>query len=543
MSTQTPAAAEAPITPFIRKASGLVRDFSVWDSWIYNCLAINPIVSGTVSFFLVTTTYPRASLPLALLIAGAFCIFEAVAYSCFQAIMPRTGGDYLFQSRTFGGGFATIVAFTNSTFAQIFYMAIAGFLLATQIFSPFFLLMAAQFHVSAFSSIGTWMLTKPGVLTMGLVATAYAVYINAVGLRIYAFVQRYLFWIGNVCLLIAALILVFSSKSGFISNFNSFMSSNYHVTGAYGKIVAGAHGVNFGFSLKQTIEATVLAAFSLIYPAWGVQQAGEIRRANSLKSNLISMVGAEVACCAGLAILALLMIDRTGQSFLYASQTGFASGHTVLPVPPFFGFFVAVMGKAGIFIIIAAIMYLTHLMGNWPNACLGSTRTTLAMAFDRVLPERFGAVSSRWHTPVFAILAFGVVAIPLCVLYAYSSSFVALLVSFFLINVVSFAGTMLAAMVLPWRSRDVYQSTKVARYKVAGIPLISFAAAIWLVFAAFIAWQCLTQDAIGVNSTKGLIFLGAMYGASAIIYLAAKTYRGRIQGIDLRASYQQLPAE
>jgi amino acid transporter len=543
MTTETVTTADRPVTPFTRKASGLVRDFSVWDSWIYNCLAINPIVSGTVSFFLVTTTYPRASLPLALLIAGAFCVFEAIAYACFQAIMPRSGGDYLFQSRTFGGGFATIVAFTNSTLAQIFYMAIAGFLLATQIFSPFFLLMAAQFHVSAFANIGTWMLTKPGVLVMGLVAAAYAVYINAVGLRIYAFVQRYLFWIGNACLLIAVVILLLSSKAAFISNFNSFMSSNYHVTGAYGKIVASAHSVNFSFSFTQTIEATVLAAFSLIYPAWGVQQAGEIRRANSLKSNITSMVGAEVACCVALAILAVLMISRTGQSFLYASQTQFSSGHTVLPVPPFFGFFVAVMGKAGIFIIIAAIMYLTHLMGNWPNACLGSTRTTLAMAFDRVLPERFGVVSSRWHTPVFAIVVYGIIAIPLCALYAYSSSFVALLVSFFLINVVSFAGTMLAAMILPWRSRGVYQSTPVAKYKVAGIPLITFAAAVWLVFACFITWQCLTQDVIGVNTTKGLVFLGVMYGTSTLIYIAAKLYRGRVQGMDLTAAYAELPAE
>jgi hypothetical protein len=102
---------------------------------------------------------------------------------------------------------------------------------------------------------------------------------------------------------------------------------------------------------------------------------------------------------------------------------------------------------------------------------------------------------------------------------------------------------MLAAMILPWRSRGVYQSTLVAKHKVAGIPLITFAAAVWLVFACYIIWQCLTQDAIGVNTTKGLIFLGAMYGASTLIYIGAKLYRRWVQGMDLDAAYAELPAE
>jgi len=57
------------------------------------------------------------------------------------------------------------------------------------------------------------------------------------------------------------------------------------------------------------------------------------------------------------------------------------------------------------------------------------------------------------------------------------------------------------------------------------IPLITVAAGVWLVFAVFITWQCLTQDPVGVNSTKGLVFLGVMYGVSAIVYLGARWYR------------------
>lgn len=533
-----PAAAEQPYT---RKASGLVRDFSVLDTWIYNVLAINPIVSGTVSFFLVTVTYPRASIWLAILIAGFFCIFLAIAYSCLVAIMPRSGGDYIFQSRTFGGAFGTICAFTNSTLAQIFYMGIAGFLLATQILSPFLLMLGAEYNANWLMDAGEWLLTDWGIFVMGFVATAFAVFINLIGLRRYALAQRYSFWIGNACLLAAILLLLFSSKQDFINHFNSFMQSTYGVNHAYDSVVSqGPSG--FSFSLKDTIFATVVAAFSLIYPAWGVQQAGEVRKANALASNLRAMVGAEVFCFTLLAVLAALITSRVGSAFLYGAQSGFAEGESVLPVPPFFGFFVVVLGNAGIFIFLAGIMYLSSFLMNWPNACLGSTRTTMAMSFDRVLPPALGKVSARFHTPIISIFLFGVLGLVACALYSFSESFVSLLVSFFLVNVVAFAGSMLAAIVLPFRRRQLYESTAVARFKILGLPGISVAAGIWLIFAVWIAIRCLTADELGVNSTKGLIFLGCLYGFSTVLYIGSALYH-RSTGVGLGASYRELPAE
>ena len=57
-----------------------------------------------LSYALVATTYPRASIWLALVIAGVLCTFEAVVYAFFTTAMPRSGGDYVFQSRIIGGG-------------------------------------------------------------------------------------------------------------------------------------------------------------------------------------------------------------------------------------------------------------------------------------------------------------------------------------------------------------------------------------------------------------------------------------------------------
>ena len=54
-----------------------------------------------------------------------------------------------------------------------------------------------------------------------------------------------------------------------------------------------------------------------------------------------------------------------------------------------------------------------------PNAPLGATRVMVAMSFDRVLPEWFGRVNPRSHTPVNSIIVFTVICIAVAALYAY----------------------------------------------------------------------------------------------------------------------------
>jgi hypothetical protein len=47
---------------------------------------------------------------------------------------------------------------------------------------------------------------------------------------------------------------------------------------------------------------------------------------------------------------------------------------------------------------------------------------------------------------------------------------------------------------------------------------------------------------IGVGNTNSIIFLGVVYGAAAVVYVAARLIR-RSQGIDLDAIHAEIPAE
>jgi amino acid transporter len=529
---------------FARKASGLVRDFSQLDAWIYNVLAINIVLNVALSYALVAVTYPRASIWLALVLAGIFCTFEAIVYAIFTTAMPRSGGDYVFQSRVLGGGVATMFAFTAVTLSQIIWMALAGWFGANLILSPFLTLLGGVYNWGWAVDAGEWFAKDIGVFTMGVVSIAWASFVNIRGLRVYAYWQRYFFWVGLACLAIVTVAMLFSSNADFQNNLNHFMSTNYGVSNAYDKVIQQGGTTDVSFSLGQTLLATVIASFALIYPAWSVQQAGEIKRASSLKGNVRSIVGAEVFSFIVVAIVGALLYDRVGQEFLYAAGTSYYEGtESVLPVAPFFGFFAALVSTAPIFVWISFVMFFAWYWMWFPNIMVGGTRVVLAMSFDKVLPSWFGKVDRHTHSPVNATIAMAAASLVMVALYSFVEAFLALTLGLLVLNITGFAATMVAGAVFPWKRRDMYRATPAARHTVFGIPLISIAAVIFLGFVVFVDIQALRADELGINGTKGLLLVGGTYVVAALIYIGSKIYRRRRENLDLSLVYRELPSE
>ena len=104
---------------------------------------------------------------------------------------------------------------------------------------------------------------------------------------------------------------------------------------------------------------------------------------------------------------------------------------------------------------------------------LSSTRVIFAAAFDRILPEKVADVSERKHVPVWALILMLAPALVVSAFYAYTSAFKTWILDATLVIAVTFFGTAIAATVLPWAKKRLYESSPMARYKVAGIPLIT----------------------------------------------------------------------
>ena len=103
---------EAP-TLFLRKATGLVKGWSQFDAFVYSFMSVNFVTLGLFFALSVLAFVPTGQVLPALLISGVFVSFLVVTYAGLISVMPRAGGDYVWQSRVLGGGIAFVLAVTG----------------------------------------------------------------------------------------------------------------------------------------------------------------------------------------------------------------------------------------------------------------------------------------------------------------------------------------------------------------------------------------------------------------------------------------------
>src|ERR687892_234786 len=109
---------------FVRKATGLVRSWSVFDAFIYALFSINLITLGLYSFSQMY--YFGGGLIPALIVSALFIFFEVIVYAALIAVMPRSGGDYVWQSRILGGAVGFILAVTGWWFILWLWVPLYG---------------------------------------------------------------------------------------------------------------------------------------------------------------------------------------------------------------------------------------------------------------------------------------------------------------------------------------------------------------------------------------------------------------------------------
>src|SRR5262245_31238731 len=100
---------EAP-TLFLRKATGLVKGWSKFDAFVYSFMSVNIVTLALFGSWLFLGYAPTGQVIPAILISGFFMTFLVITYSSLISVMPRAGGDYVWQSRVMGGGIAFVLA-------------------------------------------------------------------------------------------------------------------------------------------------------------------------------------------------------------------------------------------------------------------------------------------------------------------------------------------------------------------------------------------------------------------------------------------------
>jgi APA family basic amino acid/polyamine antiporter len=538
MATVAAGAGDAERALFVRKATGLVRGWSVRDAFIYAAFSINLVTLGFTAFS-YGPFIPKGSLLWAVLLAGAYLVLQGITYASLIAAMPRAGGDYVWISRVLGGSTGFVLAITGWWFILWLWVPIYANILNIEVLGPLSAIIGWDSAVTFWSG-------NDGIFVSSVITALLASGFIALGIRTYARVQKICFYGGVLALAVVAILLLVNSKTSFISHFNDQSSDLYGVKNAYAATLkAGTDGYTpagvGSFALGATFLLVPFMAFFNLWSNWGATLYGEVRGASDFRKNIYAMGGALVATTIVAVVLFLLFSKTFGWDFYNAANNAYWLGTNPNGVFPYPGLLAAsFLGSPVLQFILIAVLSLWF-FGWVGTVFLSSTRVIFAAAFDRVLPESVAKVSGA-GVPWVALLLMLVPSLGLAALYAYSTDFRTYTFDATLVIAVTFLGSALAAAVLPWKKRDIYNASPIARYKVAGIPLITFAAVTFIVFLVFCLYKWLQADVYGVNKTSSLIFMGCLYGLAVAIYVASRIYR-RQQGMDLSMVYGEIPAE
>ncbi len=546
-------------TLFLRKATGLVRSWSVFDAFIYAFFSINLV---TLGFYIISQMwFFEGGLIPTMIISGIIILTEVVVYAGLIAVMPRAGGDYVWQSRILGGGLGFVLAVTGWWFILWLWTPLYADMLRHIFFVPLLAVLGMKDTALWFAwDPNAWMLVV--VLTCVFVAV-----VIAMGMKTYAAVQKFCFWAGNAGLAVCALFLLLgnnaSFKAGLEANATKLFGAApgvYDATMAAGQAAGGITPL-LGGSLTAIFLAMPYIVFFNLWPNWGATLYGEVKGADDFKKNFWGMAWALIATTV-IGVVFFLLVNKTitweflnnANAAYWSYRWGFSADAPPLnfwPYPGLLAMFLTTNPLLQLVVLLAMSMWFFGWAG---TVFLSSTRVIFAAAFDRLLPEAVASVEPRTRTPIWSLALMIVPGLIVSALYVYNLfGFASLTLASTLVIAVTYLGSTIAAIVLPYTKKDLYEASPIAKYKVAGVPLITVCGVIFAAFLIFLLYQWLLDPnalygigySINENGYKNgtsLIFMGVMYLLALGIYLGAKMVR-KNQGVDIDMVYKEIPVE
>jgi basic amino acid/polyamine antiporter, APA family len=434
------------------------------------------------------------------------------------------------------------------------WVALSGWLMAVLGLAPTFIGLGVTTGVQAFTDFGVWAASTTGIITISILNALLSLVLLVSGFRNYVRLQ-YVMWYSILISFGLMLILFFTTgPEAFRSSINGFAGAVDGVQGffATAKAAAAEAGVNFNppFWLFGTLMVAPIAWTSLQWATYSVEQGGEIKNAHVFRNQVFILAGS-LALTAGLLILlASGMQSGMGQDGVLVASSGYWYGVPEALVGGTFlmpNLLAIALTSSPIIVALIGIGYIMNSFQIVCNCYIGTTRIMVAQGLDGLLPEWFSRVHPRWKTPANAHLAYFLGSVPIILLFNlvgdWSTKW-ALGVT--LANGAVFVLSALAAALLPYRARSLYEASPGAKYKVGDIPVVTIVGALGFLLGGFMLWAFLFVDDLGLafsadNPTPYAMVLGTIV-FGAVVYWIMRTVKAR-RGIKVEYAFAEIPPE
>jgi basic amino acid/polyamine antiporter, APA family len=544
-TSSTPTAPDSLQAPFVRKATGMVRELALWDIIAYNAAIATPIgVALSLSLFFAYGAFPGANLVVALLLALVGIFFTYVMFGLLSAAMPRVGGDYTYLSRILHPAVALA---SNVTFVAALVLSI-GWIAAIavrQAFAP------ALAQIGTISGNGWWItagetISRNGwTFLLGSLMVIGCGALAALGTKLAGRIMTVLYLMSFLGAVLTVIVLLVTSHDSFVNHLNSFAepitgtNDTYNATIAAGREAGLVYPSESGYSFENTLGAVFIAygltfsAYSSVYLAGEMKGAG--RRARQFQGIFIGGYGNAI-----MLILSVLVLTSTlGYNFFAAASTG----NLGIPIAPYANFFVGiVVGNTAFATLLALLFICAILPWMYANAAI-LYRAPFAWAFDGLVPRRLTKVHDRTHTPVFAIATTTALSVAVCAWSSFTLSFLTVFSYLVLFAFFTIALVGVAAVLMPSRLPEVYRGSP-ADWRIAGVPVLPVVGAVAIVWnVAMMGLAVKFHSNIGIPHIRNAIMvLGGTVLAGVLFYYVARAVQ-RSRGVDIDLAYRAIPPE
>ncbi|MEM3186477.1 MAG: APC family permease [Conexivisphaerales archaeon] len=513
----------------MRESKGLVKRVSMLDAISLNISNMFAGAAlGIIGFTMIAVNVIGVNLAIASLIAFLISIPEIVVYSMMTSRVSRTGGDYVWVTRAFGGFFGSSLSLMGYTLETLAYLAL--------------ITLSAVFAIGSvalfFGNTGFLGLALPGDIPgsqplyqflLGGVIFAILIAINILrpnaGYKLVSVLTAF----GIVTLLAAIGTLLAYGHQGVVNYMNSFGDSKL----TYSSVVASYKGSSFDFS--NTIF--MLPFFAIFVYPWlnaAPAMASEIKGKTSIKWNVPVS-----------AVLVFALVTSAFATMYYVGGLPFVNAALNNPTLVFdysFNFWTLAMGVTNI-TALQALIGLGWIVWNLSILAYGIivfSRYVFAQAFDRFLPTRLAYISPRYGSPVNAHTMDLIITIFLVGAAAFLYGSLQSLFAAVIASMIYFVFIGLSAVVYGIRNE---KGGSKAALTVAGLAM---SGVFLFLISQFLGNPTVWGSSASFFGIPGYIF-GYSYAAGsfiagAIIYLASRSYH-KSRGINIDLAYKEIPPD
>lgn len=529
---------------FVRKSSGLVREIGMRDTFGIGAgiLVVMGLFPGFVVFM---ELFPGVDYYIPILVGAVISVLLGLTYSQLVSTFPRSGGEYVYASRTFKPvlgaivGGAVLVAVTLNCANTVVQVG--------QFFVPYSL--QAIGSALGWHGLQHFALTEAPKrwpsLGFGLAMTVSFAWICMRPVHVATRVVFWAFVAGLLAFVTIVGFVLFTTRAGFQHALvhTSSVRDPYHAIIAAGRKAGAPSGIKWSQTLAALpVGGLIFAGFTFANYAGGeIKRPGRTYKLSVLAAVAIGTV-AGLAAWASLRHLAGLPFMQAQASLAAANPTELAKLTSLVPIQGAIGYALMLSGDP-VTKIVMGVGVFAAFFANGLAYFLLISRIVFALSFDRLLPTKMADVRERSHSPVYAV-ALAFVGVMLLTALGDFTSFITLFRNLVLVAFSIFVVGCLCAAVLPWRRKDLYESSpKPLGDRWLGIPAITIVASLSAAsFAVLVYLLASKSEYSGGYHWDSILTLGLVCTLGLVLYLVSR-FALRRRGIDLDMAMRELPPE